>query len=470
MLPLLDRQAKTPIFGQLYSYFKEAILQGRLQRDEELPSIRLLARQLAVGKNTVIKAYEQLVAEGYIYNRPQQGYFVDRIDNWTLWPEAFTPENTTNHRQADKDKHLPPVKFNICPWVIDTRHFPVAGWKRVEALSMNKLLYQYEHSSEEIGFKEQLLRYLYNSRGVRAHPDQLVLCAGSNSVYLLLSILLRQHATHILFEEPGYYNAREIFVLSGYGIRPVPVSPEQGLSQEVLEKTEGNLLYVTPSHQYPTGAVSGINQRLALLKWASKRSAYLIEDDYDSEFRYVGQPLPSLHSLDGQGRVIYTGTFSKTLMPSLRLAYIVLPESLLPQYGSIRYLGNFVPVTTQKTLALFMERGYWEKHLRRMRKVYRKKYEQACRAIDQELKPMGVTYHPTNAGLSLLLTVDNGQTEGQLLEAARRQGLVMEGISSCYLNGVPPGRGPQLFFGFGDLSPEDLRLCMVLLKKAWFNT
>ncbi len=467
MIPVLDRKAKTPISGQLYEFFKQAILRGHLPQNKALPSIRLLAQQLAVGKNTVIKAYEQLVAEGYLYNKPQQGYFVDRLEEWTSQLDGQATEWRKPAAASAGNSHLPPVRFNVCPWVIDTAHFPVSDWKRAESLSMNKLIYQYDCPDEQVGLKEQLLRYLYNSRGVHARPEQVVLCAGSNFVYLLLSILLQGHSRHLLFEEPGYYNARNIFALAGYHIEPVPVSRERGIDAGALTGTEGNLLYLTPSHQYPTGAVLSIQQRQALLGWAADRNAYLIEDDYDSEFRYAGQPLPSLQSLDRRGRVIYTGTFSTTLMPSLRLAYLVLPESLLAHYKKVRYLSNTVPVTTQKALALFMERGYWEKHLRRMRKVYRHKYQQACQLIGQELGPFGVSFHPTSAGLSLVLTIDNGQTEEQLLVAARREGLLMEGISGCYLNGVPQGVAPQLFFGFGNLSPAELHTCVNLLKTAW---
>jgi GntR family transcriptional regulator/MocR family aminotransferase len=468
MIPVLDRKAKIPLFGQLYEFFREAILRGQLRQHEALPSIRLLAQQLAVGKNTVIKAYEQLVAEGYLYNKPQQGYFVDRVAGWMIQPNGQMAEWRPTAVPAGTPQ-LPSARFNVCPWVIDTEHFPVSDWKRAESLSMNKLLYQYNCPDEQVGLKEQLLRYLYNCRGVHARPEQVVLCAGSNVVYLLLSMLLQGHSRHLLFEEPGYYNARNIFALAGYRIEPVPVSRERGTDIGVLTSTEGNLLYLTPSHQYPTGAVLSIHQRQVLLEWAADRDAYLIEDDYDSEFRYTGQPLPSLQSLDRRGRVIYTGTFSTTLMPSLRLAYLVLPESLLADYEKVRYLSNTVPVTTQKALALFMERGYWDKHLRRMRKVYRHKYEQACQVIGQELGPLGVSFPPTQAGLSLLLTVGNGQSEEQLLAAARREGLLMEGISRCYLNGVPREAAPQLFFGFGNLSPVELQTCVGLLKAAWFT-
>jgi GntR family transcriptional regulator/MocR family aminotransferase len=467
MIPVLDRKAKHPIFGQLYEYFREAILREQLRQDEALPSIRLLAQQLAVGKNTIIKAYEQLVAEGYLYNKPRQGYFVEHVAGWTSQPNNETAEWPKSTAARAGNFHLPPVRFNVCPWVIDTEHFPVRDWKRAESLSMNKLLYQYDCPDEQVGLKEQLLRYLYQSRGVHARPEQVVFCAGSNIVYLLLSVLLQGHSKHLLFEEPGYYNARNIFALAGYPIEPMPVSRERGIDAGVLASTEANLLYLTPSHQYPTGAVLSIQQRQAVLAWATDRDAYLIEDDYDSEFRYTGQPLPSLQSLDRRGRVIYTGTFSSTLMPSLRLAYLVLPEPLLSHYEGVRYLSNTVPVTTQKALALFMERGYWEKHLRRMRKVYRRKYQQACQAVQQELGPFGVSFHPTRAGLSLMLTVENGQTEEQLLAAARREGLLMEGISRCYLNGVARGAAPQLFFGFGNLSPADLQTCVRLLKTAW---
>jgi GntR family transcriptional regulator/MocR family aminotransferase len=469
MIPVLDRKEKTPIFRQLYEFFKQAIMRGHLPHNEALPSIRQLAQQLGIGKNTVIKAYEQLVAEGYLYNKPQQGYFVDRVAGWMRQPNGQTAEWRKPIVSPADNPQLPPARFNVCPWSIDTDHFPISDWKRAESLSMNKLLYQYDCPDEQVGLKEQLLRYLYNSRGVHAQPEQVVLCAGSNFVYLLLSILLQGHSRHLLFEEPGYYNARNIFALSGYHIEPLPVSRERGIDVEVLASTKGKLLYLTPSHQYPTGAVLSIQQREALLGWATDREAFLIEDDYDSEFRYVGQPLPSLQSLDCGGRVIYTGSFSTTLMPSLRLAYLVLPESLLAHYKKVRYLSNTVPVTTQKTLALFIERGYWEKHLRRMRKVYRHKYQHACRVIQQELGPFGVSFYPTSAGLSLVLTVENGQTEEQLLVGARREGLLMEGVSGCYLNGISQGASPQLFFGFGNLSPADLLTCMSLLKKAWFT-
>ena len=465
---MIDLQggAEAPLYEKIYEYIKNEIVDGKISKGEKLPSTRLLAKNLSVSRSTVELAYDQLLAEGYIEAEPYRGYFVCDI-------EALYQLEQRNHMQeklqAGQDwqpgwkteiKHgagsSKQKEIDFSPYTIDTQNFPYNVWRK---LHKNVLLDDREEillSGDGQGDHElrmAIADYLHQARGVNCVAEQIIIGAGNEYLELLLAQVLGEKKT-VLMDDPTYLQAYRTFSNIGYLVKNIPA--EQGsMPIEAVRRENADILYVMPSHQFPLGTVMPLKQRLELLKWASeKEGRYLIEDDHDSEYRYKGKPIPSLQSIDHEEKVIYLGTFSKSIAPSLRISYMVLPQHLIKNYQ--RYCGFYsttVSKIQQEVLCGFIRGGYFGRHLNKMRGIYKNKHD----FLVSELKkrPWVENIAGDNAGLHVLVQVDTQMSEEELCERAAEQGIHLMGISEHYIH-KPPVSKPVLLLGYG--KPDEKRI------------
>ncbi|MDQ0803181.1 GntR family transcriptional regulator/MocR family aminotransferase [Priestia megaterium] len=460
--PLLNRKDDMPLYQQLYEYIKKEIVSSRVEVNDKLPSIRSLADYLNVSRNTVDVAYQQLLAEGYVESRPKSGMYVtntqfdllqiDKKPAVFLHPHSETKSCTYDFRYGK----------------VDSRLFPLNEWKKRYNESLQtyrESLFTYQESQGEESLRKEIAMYLYQSRGVVCSKHQIIIGAGTQQSLSLLAQMLKPSIRDIAFENPCYDGASFVFKQHGFSLKPVSLN-NKGINIQELYDSLARAVYVTPSHQFPYGMIMPVSRRIELLKWANDRNGFIIEDDYDGEFRYKSSPIPSLQSLDTKGRVIYTGTFSKSFMPSLRISYLVLPEVLLKEYHEhFSLYEQAVPTLHQRTLGLMMKNGEWSKHLRRVRTVYQLKHVTLLAALQKELNE-NITISGESAGLHILVRVHNDMTEQQLINAARKQDVSVYGTSRYWLTEVPKQK-PHVLLGFGSLGREEIEEGIKRLKKAW---
>ena len=352
------------LYQQIYEHIRQEIREGKLLAGERLPSTRSLAEYLQVARSTVDYAYDQLLSEGYIEARPYKGYFVCKLEGiFTLEQETGrVPEPEAWDPQAeDRDEEK---RIDFSPYGIDMNGFPFGVWKRITKNILNDSnseLFAQGEAQGDYDLRLTISRYLHSSRGVNCRPEQIIVGAGNDYLLLLLEKILGRHVG-IAMENPTYKRAYRIFRSFAYHIVTVDMD-DKGMRADRLEQEPVRVAYVMPSHQYPTGAVMTIGRRAELLRWAEKKpDRYLIEDDYDSEFRYRGKPIPSLQSSDDRGKVIYIGTFSKAIAPAIRVSYMVLPETLLEVYRrDCSFYSCTVSRIDQRILNEFIRDGYFER-------------------------------------------------------------------------------------------------------------
>ncbi len=476
----LDPKSSKTLYEQIYEYIREEIRAGRLLQDEKLPSARFLAQDLQVSRTTVDMAYGQLVAEGYLAARPKRGYFVSALEDlYELKSASFAgkrmKETGVEGRQARTRADV--CRYDFSPNVIDMRFFPYATWKKITRnilVDAKSQMFALGEPQGDLELRTTICRYLHGSRGVNCEPEQIIVGAGNDFLLLLLEKILGRHI-HVAMENPTYVRAYKIFRSFAYPVSLIPVD-EKGIRIDFLGKTDAQIAYVMPSHQYPTGVSMPIGRRMELLKWAAEgKERYLIEDDYDSEFRYKGKPLPSLQASDTAGRVIYIGTFSKAIAPAIRISYMVLPYPLLERYRQeCGFFSSSVSRIDQTILNEFIRDGYFERYLNKMRKQYRMKHD----LLLSEIRPLERYFRVTggNAGLHVLLTDTRGRSEEELEQAARLQnvrtyrlGEFRLGESSTW-DGTEEGgflTSPTMILGYGGMSMEDIREGINILKKVW---
>jgi GntR family transcriptional regulator/MocR family aminotransferase len=364
---LLDQKSKIPLYIQLYEELKNDVI-SNYGIGDKLLSIRKVASTYNLSKTTVESAYRQLYAEGYVDSVPKSGYIV--IDTYY---DGFKSQNIKSQTPKSETKKY---KYDFFPARLSKDSFPLKLWKRLFAKAIDDSLDfgAYHDGQGELGLREEIAKYLNDSRGVNCSEEQIVICGGFSDSMGLLAKLIKPKYTHFGMENPGYHIARRVFEEYGYEVEKIGVD-KNGIKLEELQNSNARLVYITPSHQYPTGVAMPIANRLKLLEYINEEDGFIIEDDYDSELSYSNRPIPSLQGLDGFDRVIYLGTFAKSLSPALRVSYMVLPNRLLPLYKE-SYDVHFprVSITTQKTLELFMSEGHWERHLRKIRTINKKKH------------------------------------------------------------------------------------------------
>lgn len=430
---MIDLQggAKAPLYEKIYEYIKQDVIEGKIPVGEKLPSTRLLAKHLSVSRSTVEMAYEQLLAEGYIKAEPCRGFFVcDITELYEFGNIEKDLKHTFSLGKKKKEEAVCGPVIDFSPYAIDTVHFPYNVWRK---LNKNALLDDREElllsgdGQGDYGLRKAIAAYLHQARGVNCQPDQLIIGAGNEYLEILLTQILGRNK-RVLMENPTYLQAYHTFLNMGYQMTLVSVE-EDGIDPQKVRNYDPDVVYIMPSHQFPLGTVMPLKQRLELLKWASeKEERYLIEDDHDSEYRYRGKPIPSLQSVDHFEKVIYIGTFSKSIAPSLRISYMVLPPELLKRYHeNCGFYSTTVPKIQQEVLRAFIEEGHFERHLNKMRGIYRAKHD----FLLAELKKRSWVekIYGDHAGLHVLVQVNTEKTETEICDLAEKQGIRIYGIS-----------------------------------------
>jgi len=454
------------LYEQIYTYIKNEITEGKLLCGEKLPSSRSLAEYLQVSRSTITLAYDQLLSEGYIESRPYKGYFVCEISELqkidfqkTVNEEATEPEqilmNMTNVNRID-----------FSPNAVDMRFFPFSTWRKTMKrvlMDENRALFAMGHPQGEYALRRTITDYLHQSRGVVCTPEQIVIGAGNDYLLMLLGQMFPENIT-VAMENPTYLRAYRMFSSFGWNMDTIAMD-EWGMCVEEVNDTDATLTYVMPSHQFPMGTVMPIGRRMELIKWAKEMpERYIIEDDYDSEFRFKGKPIPALAANDAE-KVIYIGSFSKSVAPAIRISFMVLPTRLLSRYRmQCGHLACTVSRIDQMMLQNFMESGSFSRYLNKMRKRYKEKHD----LLLTELKPFLPYYdiQGTAAGLHILLKSKTGLPENILVELADKEGVIVYPLSeNC--RGESTAGNNTVLLGFGNLTNDEIIAGVNALKQAW---
>lgn len=456
----LDRAQETPLYEQLYLYIKKEIATGNITFGERLPSKRKLANFLSISQNTVETAYEQLVAEGYVESIPRKGYFVLAYEDL-----EYVQQEVKKNLRVQKNEEQ--VIYNFHPGWVDTEHFPFERWRKYSKQIMSNENHHYLLLGDRQGeydLRSEISQYLFQARGVHCHPNHIIIGAGLEILLQQLIMLLDKRTIYGV-EDPGYHVISQILKKFQNTVFPLEVD-EEGVKVNEIEAGNMDVVYVTPSHHFPYGSILSVNRRIKLLNWASaKENRYIIEDDYDSEFRYSGKSIPSLQSMDQNGKVIYLGTFSKALMPSIRISYMVLPDSLIKKYKTeLNFYQCSVSRLDQVLLTEFMRNREFEKHMNRMRKIYRRKLELVLNLFKPYEKQL--TVFGAHSGFHLVLAVNNGMNEEELVEQALKARLRVYPVSSYSMIkrvDIPP----KIVIGFAGIREAELQKAVTMLLKSW---
>ncbi|OHP71836.1 PLP-dependent aminotransferase family protein [Staphylococcus sp. HMSC062C03] len=439
---------KQKLYISLYEQLKNQIIEGQYQAQDKFPSKRQLSEHLSLSHTTIEHAYQLLLDEGFIYSKPRSGYYVSdiqslpviNINNQFIEIEPKTPESK-QYKYA----------FNLAE--IDAEYFPLNLFRKYakEAFEDNELaLLEKGDIQGELNLRQQIAHYLFNSRGVSCHPNQIVIGSSTEQLLNMITDLLK--TSSFIIEKPSYPPIKHVLDKNKHNYIQATVEKD-GINMMSIINSNNDIVYITPSHQFPTGYVMNLKKRTQLIKWAHQQnSRYIIEDDYDSEFRYYGKPIPALQSLDKNDKVIYISTFSKSLYPSCRIAYIVLPQKLLQSYLSMPYKeSNTVPVHIQQIIANFMSSGSFERHLNKMRKIYREKLNYILERLkphEDQLKIEGAL-----TGMHFTITVDNGLTMSQCLHSAEKLKLKLNVYNYAEENELLP----KFIIGFGGIPNHKLK-------------
>ncbi len=460
-----DPESSTPLYEQLYKHVKIKITNGNYPCDAKLPSKRRLSAHIQCSLNTVQNAYGQLAAEGYITARQRSGYYVSRLD-------GIININISSGSAASRDDAASETeyRYDFSHHGIDQEGFPFAIWRRITREVLNEYdteLLKPSDPSGDIKLRAAISDYLLHSRGVNCASRQVIISSGTEFLIQMLIQLFGRESVYAL-EEPGYEKLNMVFRSNRASYTTILLD-EDGMRPDLLVESGAGVACVTPSHQFPTGSIMPVSRRIQLLNWANEKTErFIIEDDYDSEFKYFGKPIPSLQGLDTGEKTIYMGSFSKSLTPSLRISYMVLPELLLKAYNDrLNFYICPVPLIEQKVLYRFISGGYFERHLNRMRNIYRKKREVLVSAI-RKLLPRG-EIAGANAGLHIVLRMKNGMDEEALVKAAERKGVRVYGLSKFYA-GDARLRGcdrSSLLLGFASLKTDEIYKAVSLLQEVY---
>ncbi|MBW4576892.1 MAG: PLP-dependent aminotransferase family protein [Aphanothece sp. CMT-3BRIN-NPC111] len=468
-----DGSANVPLNRQLYEELRQAILSGRLLPQERIPSTRELAKSLGISRTTVTQSYEQLLSEGYLETIIGSGTFV-----CAQLPDDLLRSTPVN--EAEKITR-PPIKLSKYGSelaqidvslirepnkTISFRYgrpafdqFPIKLWRKLLSRHCRSNSNWLDYATDSLGYKhlrEAIARYLSRSRAVECSPDQVLITNGTQQALYLVTRLLLDPGEAIALEDPGYLSARRIFLTQGAQLLPVAVD-ESGLVVKELANYSDQLLklvYVTPSHQFPTGAILSLPRRLELLAWAQQTGALIIEDDYDSEYRYGDRPIPALQGLDRSDSVLYIGTFSKVLFPSLRIGYLVLPPSLVSLFSRAKWLSDRqLPLLEQQVLTDFIEAGHLERHLRKMRSHYDQCRQVLVQALNTHFGEQ-VTILGEKAGLHLMVRLHTSLSDEEIVERAARVGVGMMSAQPHYIN---PRCTGEFIFGYAELTKPQIQ-------------
>lgn len=462
---ILDSKDRQPLHEKIYNQIKKQILSGELPSAAKLLSVKNLAIELSVSRNTVEHAYQQLSAEGYISSKPRSGYYVSLIDSELR--SSSRPHIGTSLRNVSEGEKL--YSFDFHPACLSPDSFPANLWRKlyIDCLKEDSnRLSSYSQPQGDFALRWEIQKYLARSRGVSCATEQIVVCSGLQDSLSIIASILKEHHCRFAMEDPGHFIPKSVFQNHSFTISPITVN-SGGLDVDCLQKTDSTVVYVTPSHQFPLGYVMPVVNRLKLIDWAENVGGVIIEDDYDSELRYLGKPIPALQGLHPQGNIVYVGTFSKVLSPALRVSYMVLPYRLFTVYRKLfsDYSTN-VSLLDQRTLNKFMQQGHWERHLRKMRTFYKKKHDTLIESIHHYFGSQANVIGQ-GAGLHVILElVGNSFNEKELIKRAQEREVQLFPLSKTYLHNS--AKHSQIMLGFGSMSSQDIDRGIERLYQAWY--
>ena len=490
----LDNRLSEPLHRQLYEELRRAILSCRLKPGERVPSTRALAVSLGVSRATVTLGYEQLIAEGYLeavtgsgtrvcVQLPDELLKTSPINS--VGEASFSIRQIGSPTSHDSQKVLlsqygrtlndsapleavePEAPINFKTGRPALEEFPMSEWRRLlmrHCRTDRAALLDYAPDFRgDPKLRQAICSYLGRARAVNCTADQIIVINGSQQAIDLVTKLLIDRGDTVAVEEPGYLGARRAFLAQGARLLPVPVDENGVIAERLPVKSKAKLIYVTPSHQFPTGAVLPLNRRLELLKWAERTGAMIIEDDYDSEFRYDSRPIPALQGLSDGNHVVYVGTFSKVLFPALRIGYAVVPETMSGVFARARWIADRqTPTLEQRALADFIAEGHLERHLRRMRTLYDKRRQTLVRTLKNSFGDQ-VEIVGENAGMHLMIRLQTGLSEDEVVRRSVQAGVGMVGAQFYYLDESPSG---QFVLGYAGLSERRIQEGVRRLAKA----
>ncbi|VEP18430.1 Transcriptional regulator with HTH domain and aminotransferase domain [Hyella patelloides LEGE 07179] len=467
----LDRTSTTPLYQQLTEKIRTVVLEGRLKPNQKLPSSRNLAKSLNISRSTVTQSYEQLESEGYLETRRGSGTYICQTvpDQW-LNSQPIEPVTT----KIDKDSTLSQFGTNLISigslkvsesdYEISFRYgdpaveyFPMQQWRKFLARHCENSTALLNYAPDAAGhfpLRVEIADYLGRSRAVRCTPEQIIIINGSQQALDLIARLILDSGDWVAMEEPGYLGARHCFLAQSAYIQPIAVNSE-GLSVEYLRnyRQKFKFVYVTPSHQFPTGVTLSLSQRIALLQWAEKTDTLIIEDDYDSEYRYGEKPIPALQGMDRSQSVIYIGTFSKILFPSLRIGYLVVPPVWIPIFCKAKWLcDRFCPILEQYALTDWIGSGHFERHIRRMRHLYHLRRQALIQAFEKYFGDR-VTILGANAGIHLMVKIQTALPDNTIIQKAAAVGVGLISARRYYLQ---PQHQGEFIFGYAQLEEAQI--------------
>lgn len=469
---VLDRNSRVPLQRQLETTLREAILSGRLEAGERILSSRELRTHLGLSRNTIVSALSQLHAEGYLVIVRGVGTFVAETVHSRLKEsrsaqtqrEAAPPDTAerflSSHALAGNLSAAVPFR----PGIPALDLFPAAQFRRgFKPSEWTPRALDYPSAFGHERLREAIVKRLAQTRGVACNADQVLITSGAQAAFNLIARVLLKKNDAVIVEEPGYPNARAVFLAEQSRIRAVPVD-DDGIVAASLAKYRAKLIHVTPSHQYPTGAVLSLERRFALLDWAARHDAWIIEDDYDSEFNYTGKPQPALHSLDGGHRVLYVGTFSKVLSPALRIAYVVVPRSLRGAFEAAQQVtGGHPSSIIQNAVATFMENGHFGRHITKMRKIYDERRRFASAELARRAGSQ-IQVRDSRAGLQFIANLPKAIKDTELSLRAAEKGIIVPALSN-YFHGRPTLNG--IVVGYAAIPPSIAKQAVTLLCECF---
>ena len=448
----LKKQPGVPLYEALYRCIREDILTGKLAPGQKLPSKRALAQHLEVSNITVEGAYDQLLAEGYIRSRERVGYFAEAVEHHTPVQTATAPPKEEAVWQVDLTAN-------------GSTDFPFSVWSRLQRQVMQDFPQELLRSMPNQGLWElrrAIAEHLGGFRGMQVSPENILVGAGTDFLYNLLIQLLGREKIYAV-EEPGYSKIRKIYAAGGVSCVSAAMD-DKGVIPEALGNAQ--VLHISPSHHFPTGIVTPRERRSGLLQWATEMPGrYIIEDDYDSEFRFSAHPMPTMQSMDRFGRVIYMNTFSKTLAPSIRISYMVLPPELMTRFqAELGFYSCTVPSFEQYTLTRFLQEGYFEKHLNRMRKAYKSIRNAVAGALLESPHAGNMTLLEQDAGLHFLLKLDKDLPEREITEKWAAEGIRVRTLGSYYHGTVPQESQNCLVINYSGLGEAQIQTLSQALR------
>lgn len=466
----LDNNSDIPLYHQVYIEIRQAILTGRLQPNQKLPSTRWLAKSLGISRSTITQSYEQLFSEGYLQTKVGAGTFVsEELPDELLTTKPIKSKHRSTSPKIElsvygknvdstnigvTDSNLP-ISFNYGKPALD--RFPLKLWRKLLSRHCAANLDLLDYSSEPKGHQpltKAIANYLSCSRAVKCSPEQVIITSGSQQAIDLVTRLFINPGDAIALEEPCYQGARNIFQAQGAKLIPVEVDESGLIVEKLVNIPKVKLIYVTPSHQFPTGAVLSLPRRLELLRWAKETGAIIIEDDYDSEYRYSSRPIPALQGLDCDRSVIYIGTFSKVLFPSLRIGYLVVPKNLQSLFGRAKWLcDRQSPLIEQQVLTDFINEGHLERHIRKMRNLYDLRRQTLVAAL-QKYFGQKVTISGENAGIHLTIEIKTNLNDEEAIEKARQVGVGLTSLQKYYLQTKNKG---EFLLGYSELDEWQIK-------------